>query len=119
VSFTKRARQNSEGVSGETMSVDILKSRAIIEAATKGPWKADRNLGCKRIKGGKSGSSKQAQYYEVACTPGLYSEAEDLAKGIQWCLQNKNAGLESRKRAVNLYDQSIVAQQHLAYYAQD
>jgi glycosyltransferase involved in cell wall biosynthesis len=46
-------------------------------------------------------------------------EAEDLAKGIQWCLQNKNAGLESRERAVNLYDQSIVAQQHLAYYAQD
>ena len=45
-------------------------------------------------------------------------EAEDLAKGIQWCLQHKNAGSESRERAVNLYDQSIVAQQHLAYYAQ-
>ena len=42
----------------------------------------------------------------------------DLAKGIQWSLNNKEAGSKSRVRALQLYDQSIVAQQHLAYYAQ-
>jgi glycosyltransferase involved in cell wall biosynthesis len=42
----------------------------------------------------------------------------DLAKGIQWCLQTKDAGIKSRERAVRLYDQSTVAKQHLAYYAQ-
>jgi glycosyltransferase involved in cell wall biosynthesis len=44
--------------------------------------------------------------------------AEDLANGIQWCLNDKNAGSKSRNRAVHLYDQSVVAKQHLAYYAQ-
>jgi glycosyltransferase involved in cell wall biosynthesis len=42
----------------------------------------------------------------------------DLAKGIQWSLNNKEAGSKSRERSLLLYDQSIVAQQHLAYYAQ-
>lgn len=42
----------------------------------------------------------------------------DLAKGIQWSLNNKEAGSKSRERSLQLYDQSIVAQQHLAYYAQ-
>jgi glycosyltransferase involved in cell wall biosynthesis len=42
----------------------------------------------------------------------------DLAKGIQWSLNNKEAGSKSRVRALQLYDQSIVAQQHLDYYAQ-
>jgi glycosyltransferase involved in cell wall biosynthesis len=41
----------------------------------------------------------------------------DLAKGINWCLESTTAGAKSRERAVNLYDQKIIAQQHLAYYA--
>ncbi len=45
-------------------------------------------------------------------------DPKDLAKGIQWSLNNKKAGLKSRERALQLYDQNIVAQQHLAYYAQ-
>ena len=42
----------------------------------------------------------------------------DLAKGIHWCLTNENAGNNARESAVKLYDQTTVAQQHLAYYAQ-
>jgi glycosyltransferase involved in cell wall biosynthesis len=41
----------------------------------------------------------------------------DLAKGINWCLESTTAGKNSRERAVNLYDQKIVAEQHLVYYA--
>ncbi|MHA8109522.1 glycosyltransferase [Aquirufa sp. A-Brett2-W8] len=41
----------------------------------------------------------------------------DLAKGINWCLESTTAGAKSRERAVNLYNQKIIAQQHLAYYA--
>ena len=44
-------------------------------------------------------------------------DPEDLAKGINWCLESMTAGSKSRERAVNLYDQKIVAEQHLAYYA--
>jgi glycosyltransferase involved in cell wall biosynthesis len=44
-------------------------------------------------------------------------DPEDLAKGIKWCLTSTNAGIKSRERAVKLYDQTTVAQQHLAYYA--
>jgi glycosyltransferase involved in cell wall biosynthesis len=42
----------------------------------------------------------------------------DLAKGINWCLASEIAGTRSRERALQLYDQKTVAQQHLAYYAQ-
>ncbi len=42
----------------------------------------------------------------------------DLAKGINWCLASETAGTRSRERALQLYDQKTVAQQHLAYYAQ-
>jgi glycosyltransferase involved in cell wall biosynthesis len=45
-------------------------------------------------------------------------EPEDLAKGIQWCLENEKAGEKARARAIQLYDQKTVAKQHLAYYAQ-
>ena len=45
-------------------------------------------------------------------------ETADLAKGINWCLASKTAGTKSRERALQLYDQNTVAQQHLAYYAQ-
>jgi glycosyltransferase involved in cell wall biosynthesis len=45
-------------------------------------------------------------------------DPKELAKGIQWSLNNKEAGSKSRERALQLYDQSIVAQQHLDYYAQ-
>lgn len=41
----------------------------------------------------------------------------DLAKGINWCLSDEKAGINSRERAVNLYDQKTVAQQHLNFYA--
>jgi glycosyltransferase involved in cell wall biosynthesis len=42
----------------------------------------------------------------------------DLAKGINWCLASETAGERSRERALQLYDQKTVAQQHLTYYAQ-
>jgi glycosyltransferase involved in cell wall biosynthesis len=42
----------------------------------------------------------------------------DLAKGINWCLASETAGTKSRERALQLYDQKTVAQQHLAYYAE-
>ena len=45
-------------------------------------------------------------------------EPEDLARGIQWCLENDKAGVRARVRAVELYDQKTVAKQHLEYYAQ-
>lgn len=45
-------------------------------------------------------------------------EPEDLARGIQWCLENDEAGVRARVRAVELYDQKTVAKQHLEYYAQ-
>lgn len=45
-------------------------------------------------------------------------DPKDLAKGINWCLQSTSSGSKSRERALGLYDQSIVAQQHLDYYAQ-
>jgi hypothetical protein len=49
-------------------------------AFTPGPWRYDRGAGCRSIKGRKVGSHKQAQYLtEVACTPGLRNDAEDLA----------------------------------------
>ena len=46
---------------------------------TRSPWKSDKNLGCKKIKGAKSGTHKQAQYKEIAWTVGLWDEDEDLA----------------------------------------
>jgi glycosyltransferase involved in cell wall biosynthesis len=45
-------------------------------------------------------------------------EPADLAKGINWCLASKTAGVKSRDRAIERYNQTTVAQQHLAYYAQ-
>ena len=45
-------------------------------------------------------------------------DPEDLAKGILWCLENQKAGEKARTRAIELYNQKTVAQQHLAYYAQ-
>lgn len=53
--------------------------KAGLAKSTPGPWKADDNYGCRAIRGGKSGTHKQAQYYEVACTVGLNNEAEDEA----------------------------------------
>jgi hypothetical protein len=50
-------------------------------AHTPGPWKADTNLGCKRIsaKPFRGQQHRQAKRFEVACTPGLHDESEDLA----------------------------------------
>jgi glycosyltransferase involved in cell wall biosynthesis len=45
-------------------------------------------------------------------------DPSDLAKGIKWCLENEKAGEKARARAIQLYEQTTVAQQHLAYYAQ-
>ena len=46
---------------------------------TPGPWKFDTGLGCKGIKGGKCGSSRQAQYTDIAYTVGLSDEKQDEA----------------------------------------
>jgi glycosyltransferase involved in cell wall biosynthesis len=45
-------------------------------------------------------------------------DSADLATGINWCLASKTARVKSRERASELYNQTTVAQQHLAYYAQ-
>ena len=45
-------------------------------------------------------------------------EPEDLAKGINWCLESTTSGSKSRERALQLYNQTTIAQQHLTYYAQ-
>jgi glycosyltransferase involved in cell wall biosynthesis len=42
----------------------------------------------------------------------------DLANGIEWCFENEKAGEKARARAIQLYDQTTVAQHHLDYYAQ-
>lgn len=55
-----------------------------METATKikhtpGPWKFDKNEGCKFIKGGKRGGMQQAQYTVIAHTVGLANEEKDEA----------------------------------------
>jgi len=57
------------------MTVDLESLRG----HTPGPWKFDKNLGCKTIRGGKSGPTKQAQYTELADTHGLNNEETDTA----------------------------------------
>jgi hypothetical protein len=59
----------------------VERLRTLLAKATPGPWKADRNLGCKRVsaKPRQYGQHKQAKRTEVASTPGLHSEAEDQA----------------------------------------
>lgn len=54
----------------------------LCEKATPGPWKTDKNLGCKSIKGDKAGTWKQAQYKKIAYTVGLNDEKEDLANTL-------------------------------------
>lgn len=51
---------------------------------TKGPWKLDGNLGCKRItaKPYARQQHRQAKRMELACTSGLSNEAEDRANGM-------------------------------------
>lgn len=49
---------------------------------TIGPWKADINLGCKRISAKPFSKQKQAKRYEVATTPGMFNEAEDKANAL-------------------------------------
>jgi|SRR5579863_578463 len=46
---------------------------------TPEPWKHDADLGCKRIVGGKAGTSRQAKYQEIAYTVGLSDSARDMA----------------------------------------
>lgn len=46
---------------------------------TPGPWKAERNEGCKRITAKDGPQHRQAKRTEVMCTPGLWDEAEDRA----------------------------------------
>jgi len=49
------------------------------EKYTPGPWKADRNLGCKMISAKPFEQHRQAKRMEIACTSGIYSEEEDAA----------------------------------------
>jgi hypothetical protein len=46
---------------------------------TRGPWKADKNAGCKRISAKVYGQHKQAKRSEIAHTVGLSDESEDAA----------------------------------------
>jgi len=58
---------------------ELEKLEALLAKATPQPWKADKNLGCKSIKGDKRGQSKQGQHTELAYTVGLSDEAADAA----------------------------------------
>jgi hypothetical protein len=49
---------------------------------TEAPWKSDPGPGCRKIKGGKNGRRKQAQYTEVAFTVGLHDDKTDAANAI-------------------------------------
>ena len=64
---------------------------------TPTPWKFDNTRGCRSIKGGKIGSSKQARYTEVACTVGLSNDDRDRANA------------ELIVRAVNAHDSLVAA----------
>jgi len=82
--------------------------RKLAEAATPGPWKFDDDaMGCRAIKGGKSGSHKQAQYTEIAYTVGLSNDERDRANAayIAAC---------SPDRILNLLD-VVEASKHLRY----
>lgn len=48
---------------------------------TPGPWRAERNDGCKQIKAytGRRAADHKRQWHEVACTPGLADDEVDLA----------------------------------------
>ena len=50
---------------------------------TPEPWKFDKGLGCKAIKGNKGGAHKQAQYTEIAWTVGLANEDKDRANAAR------------------------------------
>ena len=45
-----------------TIESDLARMERLLAKATRGPWKAGRNDGCKKIKGAKSGDHKQAQH---------------------------------------------------------
>lgn len=62
-----------------TVESDIARMERLLAKATRGPWKADKNEGCKKIKGAKLGTHRQAQHVEVAYTVGLADEKQDRA----------------------------------------
>jgi hypothetical protein len=49
---------------------------------TQGQWKADTNLGCKRISVKSSKAGKQVKRDSIACTDGLANEKEDRANAL-------------------------------------
>jgi hypothetical protein len=51
------------------------------EKTSPAPWRVERTLGCKRIEAcvGRRAADGKRKWEEVACTPGLYCEEEDLA----------------------------------------
>lgn len=82
---------------------------------TRFPWKADNNLGCKTIKGNKSGGHRQAQYLtDIAYTVGLENEDEDRANAnllADACmLPDLIANIETLKKAIKqLIPEAITA----------
>jgi len=73
---------------------------------TATPWKFDSTNGCKAIKGGKSGNTKQAQYKEIAYTVGLSNEEEDKANAqfIATACNSHDALLAAAKAALDGFE---------------
>jgi hypothetical protein len=75
----QESRANVEERKVDELEEALLEMQARADAATRGPWKADKGAGCRSIRGGKSGRHRQAQYREVASTPGLWPDELDAA----------------------------------------
>jgi hypothetical protein len=60
-------------------TLHVIRLRALLSAATPGPWKHTANEGCKTISGDKMGAYRQAQYRDIAFTCGLAVEVQDAA----------------------------------------
>lgn len=53
-----------------------------LSKCTNGEWKADKNLGCKRISAKERGRQKQEKRSEICYTVGMHDEKEDSANAL-------------------------------------
>lgn len=88
----------------------LERAERLLKKATPGPWKADKNEGCRSIKAGKHGTHRQAQHQQIACTSGLSDDAEDRANAelIAHVITNLPRLVELARRAVAAEDLAIL-----------
>lgn len=82
------------------------RAEKLLKRATPGPWKADKNEGCRGIKAGKRGSHRQAQHEQIVYTNGLSDDAEDRANAelIAHVVTNLPRLIQLARRAVAAED---------------